>query len=472
MGESELERIDVENRAESMESRFSLYLFPLRLIAGLVTEVTDFSMGGDITVSAGAAIDLRRDNLVSKVILPLSRKQMDSHPLKIMVFMPSSGEAGMDGTTADAINIAKGFAEASIPSIFIFNGASDVFQRFEETGVDVRCMDMPVSGLKQHFNPIYRRKYSRHLSDFISREKIDVIHLGHGGPFILNYLKSSRVLKVCVQQGATPEFKPIGLFDSGFTLNPKKLLKYWYRKYVRLNYKRADLVVCIGVAAREAALRTFGIQSEKTAVVRPGITGRLAESLKGEIRTELGIKPDEKVVLTVGRITKAKGVEDLGVVAKILADRGKKYRFVFVGRARNEEYGNRIKDMFGKYVDFIGHRPDVANLYADADLLVHLSHREGSPLVVIEALEYGLPCVAWDLPGVSEDVKPGVTGYAPAFGDHEGAADAIERILDDPLQLSSLNYGARTAFVEFSIDKYADRLLNAYRIRIRDLARN
>ena len=128
--------------------------------------------------------------------------------------------------------------------------------------------------------------------------------------------------------------------------------------------------------------------------------------------------------------------------------------------------------MFGKYVDFIGHRPDVANLYADADLLVHLSHREGSPLVVIEALEYGLPCVAWDLPGVSEDVKPGVTGYAPAFGDHEGAADAIERILDDPLQLSSLNYGARTAFVEFSIDKYADRLLNAYRIRIRDLARN
>jgi glycosyltransferase involved in cell wall biosynthesis len=410
--------------------------------------------------------------LVSKVILPLDRTLMNDHPLKILVFMPSSGEAGMDGTTSDAINIAKGFAEASIPSIFIFNGASQVFQTFEATGVDVRRMDMPAPGLKQHFNPVYRRKHSRKLADFIRREKIDVVHLGHGGAFVLNYLKSSDVLKVCVQQGATPEFKPIGLFDSGFTLNPKKLLKYWYRKYVRLNYKSADLVVCIGVAARQAALRTFGVRPERTAIVRPGIGGLLADSKGNVVRTELGIKPDEKVVLSVGRITRAKGAEDLGAVAKILSARGKNYRFVFVGRARDEEYGDRIKDTFGNYVDFLGHRSDIANLYADADMLVHLSHREGSPLVVIEALEFGVPCVAWDLPGVSEDVEIGVTGYAPAFGDHEGAADAIERILESASELDSLSAGARAAFAEFSIDKYAERLLDAYQARIDDLAKS
>ncbi len=384
--------------------------------------------------------------------------------------MPDNGEPGMDGTTSDAINIAQGFAQAAVSSIFIFNGSADVFQKFKDTGVDVRRMEMPASGLKHHFNPFYRRKFSRHLNDFISKEKIDVVHLGHGGPFILNYLKSSKVLKVCVQQGATPEFKRIGLFDSGFGIQPKKILKNWYRKYVRLNYKRADLVICIGIAAREAAIRTFRIAPEKAVVVRPGVTGHLAGATKGELRTELGIGPDEKVVLAIGRITKAKGVEDVGAVAKILSDRGKRFRFIFVGRARDEDYGRKINLTYGKYVDFVGHRSDVGNIYADADLFVHLSHREGSPLVVIEALEFGLPCLAWNLPGVREDVEDGVTGYAPHFGDLEGVADTIERLLESPSELNSLTVGAREAFTKFAINKYADRLISEYRSRIRAIS--
>ena len=177
-------------------------------------------------------------------------------------------------------------------------------------------------------------------------------------------------------------------------------------------------------------------------VVRPGIRGRLAESNPGELRRELNIGADEKVVLSVGRITKAKGVEDFGEVARIINSRGKDYRFVFVGVERNENYGKAIRQKYGEFVTFIGRRSDIANVYADTDLLVHLSHREGSPLVVIEALEFGVPCVAWGIPGTSEDVEDGITGRTVPFGDHVAAAHAIEQIFEQPGLLEKFGEGA------------------------------
>ena len=381
---------------------------------------------------------------------------------KILLFMPSNGGTNIDGPLGDAINVAQSFARAKIPAIFVFNGHPDVFKRFQETGVDVRRMDMPVSGVKQHFNPFYRRRFARRLSNFIKDENIDVLHLGQGGNYILNYLNNSGILKVCVQQGATPDFKPIGLFDGGVRLHPKDLLKSWYRKYVRLSYKRADLVLCVSEAAGEAAIRTFKVQPERTVVVRPGITGRAGNSKCGEIRREFGIGADEKVVLSVGRITKVKGVEDIGEVARTLALRGKNYRFLFLGQERDQTYGRMIKQKYGQFVTFTGHRHDIANVYADADLLVHLSHREGSPLVVLEALEFGLPTVAWDIPGTGEDVDDGITGRLVPFGDHTAAADAIQQIFDRPAELERFGAGARERFSEFSIDDYSGRLLAAY----------
>jgi hypothetical protein len=150
---------------------------------------------------------------------------MNSRQLKILVFMPDNGGSGIEGTTADAINMARSFAMADVPSIFVFNGRAEILSKLEETGVDARRMAMPASGVKQRFNPFYRRRFSRQLSEFIRRERIDVLHLAHGAPNVLNYLKSSPILKVCVQQGATPDFSPTRFFESGFSVNPKRLLK-------------------------------------------------------------------------------------------------------------------------------------------------------------------------------------------------------------------------------------------------------
>ena len=377
--------------------------------------------------------------------------------------MPVNGGPDLDGPTADAINLAKSFAIAGVPSIVVFNGHPEIFRRFEETGVDVRRIEMPISGVKQHFNPFYRRRMSRRLSRFIRDEGIDVLHLGHGGPYVLNYLKNSNVLKVSVQQGAFRDLKPIGLFDGGVRLRPKQLMKAWYRKYVRLNFNRADLVVCLSGAALETAIHTYGVNPDRAVAVYPAVTGRLADSKRGDVRREYGIGADEQVVLSVGRITKAKGVEDYGEVAKTLASRGKNYRFLFVGRERDGAYGRLIRKKYGRYVTFLGHRSDIGSCYADADLYMHTSHRESGPLTIVEAMEFGVPAVAWDIPGCNEQIVDGLNGSLLEFGDIDALADATERLLDTKAVYDQASAASVERFKRHDISDYAPRMMRAYR---------
>ena len=378
---------------------------------------------------------------------------------KILMFMPSIDGPNLDGTTADAVNLATSLVIAKIPTIVIYNGHHEKFKLFEHAGVDVRRIPMPISGVKQHLNPFYRRRFSRQLAKLIRDENIDILHLGQRGSYILNYVEDVDVLKSCVQQGASPDFKKIGLFDGGFRPSPTYILKSWYRKYVVLNYKRADVVICNSDATRTAAIKTFNVKPERAITVIPGITSRIDESTKGSLRQELGIDSGEKIIVSVGRITKAKGVEDFGKFAKLLVESGKNYRFLFVGDERNQSYGQAIRNKYGKYVTFLGHRHDTPNIYADADLYVHPSHREGRPTTISEAMEHGTPSIAWDIPGCNEQIVDGLTGSLVKFGDISAMAKATEQLLDNSDKYEKASDASRERFKQHDVVDYAPRLL-------------
>ncbi len=110
---------------------------------------------------------------------------MTDQPPKVLFYIPEDSTSQMDGPMADAINIAESFKLANIPSIFVFDGHPDKFQKFIESGVDVRNLDMPLPGFKRHLSFLYRRKFSRQLANLIKTENIDVVHLGSRGTYVL-----------------------------------------------------------------------------------------------------------------------------------------------------------------------------------------------------------------------------------------------------------------------------------------------
>ena len=372
----------------------------------------------------------------------------------------------------NAMHVAKSFGDAGLPGIFVYNGRSEVFDRFVETGADVRRADFPVASRKTHLNPFYRREYSRKLARFIEDESIDVVQLFPRGAYMTHYMKGLDVLQVAQQPYSSPDLRPMRLFQNGFTFHPKRLLNAWYRKYVRWDYSKADLVTGLGYSHQQASMRVFGVPEYKTVVVHPGVAPQKQLAEPGSLRREFDIPDDAKVVLSVGRITRAKGVEEFGEIARLLKERGKSYRFLFAGSSVRDEYETEIRERYGEFVTFIGHRYDIPTCFADADLYLHPSHREGLPMVIMESMEFGLPAVVWDIPGCTELVTNGENGSVLKFGDVEAAADEIERYFEDQATYERVSSAARAMFEErFDIAKYAPRMMDIYKKAIAEKAK-
>jgi glycosyltransferase involved in cell wall biosynthesis len=95
-----------------------------------------------------------------------------------------------------------------------------------------------------------------------------------------------------------------------------------------------------------------------------------------------------------------------------------------------------------RQVVFTGYRDDPERLIALADLCLLCSMREGLPRVVMQYLAGGKPCVASDLPGLRDVLRPGINGVITPADDLAAMADAIAALLDDRERLALLAQGA------------------------------
>ena len=85
--------------------------------------------------------------------------------------------------------------------------------------------------------------------------------------------------------------------------------------------------------------------------------------------------------------------------------------------------------------------------------------REGWGLNVIEANALGVPCVAYDVPGLRDSVKDGETGLLVESGNIQSLAEGVINLLEDPslrqkLSLNALNYAKG-----FNWDKTANEFI-------------
>lgn len=115
-------------------------------------------------------------------------------------------------------------------------------------------------------------------------------------------------------------------------------------------------------------------------------------------------------------------------------------------------------------IHFAGSRNDVPQRLADADIFVLISHWEGLPLSILEALSAGLPVVASNVGGVPETVVDGQTGYLIARNDLAGLAKALDALIQDPGLRRRFGTGARTLYEEkFGLERMVAQTQGVYR---------
>jgi glycosyltransferase involved in cell wall biosynthesis len=119
------------------------------------------------------------------------------------------------------------------------------------------------------------------------------------------------------------------------------------------------------------------------------------------------------------------------------------------------ELRGKVRDLrLEDVVLFAGETSDVRPFLAAADVFVLPSEREGLPLVILEAMALGLPCIAAEAGGNREVIEDGVNGFVVPAGDAGRLADAIERLLAAPEQMAAMGRNARRTVEErFDLEK-------------------
>jgi len=166
---------------------------------------------------------------------------------------------------------------------------------------------------------------------------------------------------------------------------------------------------------------------------------------KGEFRRELGVANGARLVGIVGRIFPIKNHRLFLETAALVSANDPSARFVIVGdgvlRNELESYTSKldIKDR----VLFVGWRRDLPRIYADLDVLVVSSDKEGTPVSAIEAMASGCPVVGTRVGGLPDMIADGKTGYLVPPRDPKTMAIFILRLLRDAQTAYKISRSAR-----------------------------
>ena len=244
---------------------------------------------------------------------------------------------------------------------------------------------------------------------------------------------------------------------------PKRYVRFRIAKHTNFYYNRVDHVITPSIAAYKW-LRRHSV-STPISVIPTGLRGRGFHH-RSEMRQELGIPPEQKVMLYVGRLAKEKNLKLLLEMAAMAMREEPTARLWLVGDgpyrtecttiARNLGIGDRVR-----FVGFVP-RMDVDRYYSAADLFVFSSVTETQGLVVQEALSHGVPAIAVAGGGASAGIIGGHNGFI-VRNDPRPFADAVVRVLKDHDLRDRLSENATRSVREMGVGQMADRMQQVYR---------
>lgn len=204
---------------------------------------------------------------------------------------------------------------------------------------------------------------------------------------------------------------------------------------LRATDRWSDATTIICKTAADKMIASKVVPGDKLHVIYNGIDGSAFEcpspAEAQRVREELGVAPDEHMVLSVGRLQKQKGYPDAMRTAALLKKAGVKFKWIIAGEGElRPVLEGLVRELdIRDFVVFLGIRKDVHRLQWGADLFVLSSLWEGLPGVVIEAMAAGVPVVSTAVGGSPELVEHGKTGYLCGPGDPEAMAGLIRRVL-------------------------------------------
>ena len=215
----------------------------------------------------------------------------------------------------------------------------------------------------------------------------------------------------------------------------------FYQQLVPPSLGRLDRIVCVSRSTRDECLKR-GISAERCVVIPNGINqeeiylraekGNLLREIETVLQYSLA---EKKILVTVGRLVKRKGVG--WFVENVVPRLGREHIYVIVGTGPEFSVIQDIirRNQLEDRVVLTGRQPDrfrncLLNA-ADAFIMPNISilgDVEGFGIAALEAGACGLPVVASGIQGLRDAIIDGLTGHLVGERDVEGFVYRIKTL--------------------------------------------
>jgi glycosyltransferase involved in cell wall biosynthesis len=240
---------------------------------------------------------------------------------------------------------------------------------------------------------------------------------------------------------------------AGFVALSEYSLKHFYR-----------VLVAVSESTRRGLVEGFGVSGDRVFVVPNGVDLDVYRPVCGKF----GVP----TVLWVGRVKRYKRVDHVLRAFKIVKKSFPNAELRIVGEGDNLPFLKRLSERLGlSGVVFAGRvsEEEKVRFMSGSWVVVSASVVEGWGLSVLEANACGTPCIAYDVAGLRDSVRDGVTGFLVGDGDVLGLAERVVAVLGDEELRRRLSENALEYAKQFTWDKTAQQFMKVIKSVVNEL---
>jgi D-inositol-3-phosphate glycosyltransferase len=241
---------------------------------------------------------------------------------------------------------------------------------------------------------------------------------------------------------------------------------------------RADRIVVATLAELTQLRFLYKADPNKMVIVPPGVdVSHFYPIPSDEAKTYIGLQPEDRMILFVGRIEPLKGVDTLinAMCCLQLKEQGRPVHLAIIGGDPNASTEQMTAEMarlqkmcrdlgLEQTVVFHGKRGQdtLPYYYSAAEVLVMPSHYESFGMVALEAMACGTPVIASEVGGLAYLVRDGETGFTIPAEEPDTLCEKLSWLLNDEALHQKMSAQAAEYARAYAWEKIARQIMDVY----------
>ncbi|MGH7656234.1 MAG: N-acetyl-alpha-D-glucosaminyl L-malate synthase BshA [Gemmatimonadaceae bacterium] len=305
--------------------------------------------------------------------------------------------------------------------------------------------------------PPYDLALAVRMHEVVIKEKLDLLHVHYAIP----HATSAWIAKEMLRKEGRDITVITTLHGTDITIVGQD---HSFHAITKFSIEQSDRVTAVSEFLKAETVSAFGCAGCEVDVIPNFVDPAVYDRANHDAALRRQVGAGKKILMHTSNFRPVKRVLD---VVRIFAQVRREIPSVLVmvgdgpDRGIAEEEARRLG--VDRDVHFLGRIDVVAPLLASADLFLLPTDRESFGLSALEALACGVPAFGYDVGGIREVIKDGITGVLRPVGDVDGLAEHAVALLRDDARWAEMSTAAASdARARFSSDQIVARYEQLY----------